>query len=85
MFSSWYFLRILAAFLDAGKFRVEEIEKFDQDDLNVDDAMVLDAGDEVYVWVGDGAEEEEKDKAFEMAAVSTLSTFRRSITNLVLR
>jgi gelsolin len=51
-----------------GKFRVEEIEKFDQDDLNVDDAMVLDAGDEVYVWVGDGAEEEEKDKAFEMAA-----------------
>jgi gelsolin len=35
-----------------GKFKVEEIANFEQDDLDSDDIMVLDGGDEVYVWVG---------------------------------
>lgn len=32
--------------------------------------MVLDSGDEVYVWVGQGSDEQEKEKAFTMAEVS---------------
>lgn len=52
-----------------GKFRVEEIANFEQDDLEPDDIMVLDGGDEVYVWVGSGSTEEEKQKSSEMAKV----------------
>lgn len=32
--------------------------------------MVLDSGDEVYVWVGRGSDDQEKEKAFAMAEVS---------------
>lgn len=52
-----------------GKFRVEEIANYEQDDLDPDDIMVLDGGDEVYVWVGSGSTEEEKEKSNEMAKV----------------
>lgn len=41
-----------------------------QQDLNEDDVMVLDSGDEVYVWVGRGSDDQEKEKAFAMAEVS---------------
>lgn len=68
-----------APFLDArlfhcrilanGKFRVEEVNQYEQEDLNVDDIMVLDGGDEVYVWEGEGSTEEEKEKSIEMANV----------------
>jgi len=50
-----------------GKFKVEEIANFEQDDLDPDDIMVLDGGDEVYVWIGAGSTEEEKAKSNEMA------------------
>lgn len=50
-----------------GKFKVEEIGDFTQDDLDVDDIMVLDGGDEIYVWEGQGSTEEERDKAVDMA------------------
>lgn len=52
-----------------GKFRVEEIANFAQDDLDPDDIMVLDGGDEVYVWVGNGSTAEEKAKSIDMAKV----------------
>lgn len=68
-----------APFLDArlfhcrilmnGKFRVEEIGQYEQEDLNVDDIMVLDGGDEIYVWEGAGSTDEEKEKSMEMANV----------------
>ena len=48
---------------------VEEVVFFDQGDLNVDDCMVLDTGDEVYVWVGSGADADEKEKALALAEV----------------
>lgn len=54
-----------------GKFKVEEISNFEQDDLDPDDIMVLDGGDEVYVWVGNGSTEEEKEQSSEMARVIT--------------
>ncbi|XP_052860411.1 gelsolin isoform X3 [Anopheles cruzii] len=49
------------------KLRVEEVPHFEQEDLNVDDVMVLDGGDEIYCWVGNGATEEERTKSTDMA------------------
>jgi gelsolin len=37
--------------------------------LDPDDIMVLDGGDEVYVWVGTGSTDEEKTKSLDMAKV----------------
>lgn len=54
-----------------GKFRVEEIHDFEQDDLEPDDIMILDGGDEVYVWEGRGSTPDEKDKSVELANVRT--------------
>lgn len=53
-----------------GKLRVEEIHDFDQDDLDPDDIMILDGGDEVYVWEGIGSSPEEKEKSLDVANVS---------------
>lgn len=55
--------------LTNGRFRVDEIANFEQDDLDPDDVMVLDGGDEVYVWVGSGSTDEEKEKSLDMAKV----------------
>lgn len=51
----------------SGKFRVEEIETFTQEDLDEDDIMVLDTGAEVYVWVGKGANEVERKNSDKLA------------------
>ncbi|GFG33063.1 hypothetical protein Cfor_12089 [Coptotermes formosanus] len=51
----------------AGKFRVEEITYFRQEDLDEDDIMVLDSGDEIYVWVGNKASPEERQLGMKMA------------------
>lgn len=53
-----------------GKLRVEEIHDFDQDDMDQDDIMILDGGDEVYVWEGVGSSPEEKEMSLEVANVS---------------
>jgi gelsolin len=58
--------------LTNGKFRVSEINNFEQDDLDVDDIMVLDGGDEIYVWEGEGSTDEEKAKSLDMAQVCVL-------------
>lgn len=44
------------------RFKLETIEDFEQEDLNDDDIMIMDAGDEVYVWIGKGATEREIEK-----------------------
>jgi len=51
----------------SGTFKVEEITNFSQDDLSKDDVMILDAYDEVFVWVGSGANDLEKTMAMETA------------------
>lgn len=55
-----------------GRFRVEEVHHYEQEDMDVDDIMVLDGGDEIYVWEGDGSTEEEKAKSLEMANVCVM-------------
>jgi len=50
-----------------GAFKVEEIYNFSQTDLDSDDVMILDTYNEVFVWIGRGANELEKKNAMETA------------------
>ncbi|XP_063598696.1 LOW QUALITY PROTEIN: gelsolin, cytoplasmic-like [Penaeus indicus] len=71
----------------AGCLRVNEVSNFGQEDLNEDDVMVLDSGDEVYVWIGRGSDDQEKEKAFEMAEtyIKTDPTERTLASTVLLR
>ncbi|KAJ7375647.1 hypothetical protein OS493_039842 [Desmophyllum pertusum] len=51
----------------SGAFRVEEIFEYCQEDLIEDDVMFLDTYDEVFVWIGEGANEVEKAEAVTVA------------------
>lgn len=62
--------------LNNGKLRVEEIGDFEQADMDADDIMILDGGDEVYVWEGAGSTPEEKEKSLEVANVRNLNEIR---------
>lgn len=53
--------------LTSGKLRVEEIDDYDQEDLDEDDVMILDGGDELYIWEGKDSSEEERRKSLEVA------------------
>ena len=48
---------------ESGKVHVEEIADFYQEDLDGDDVMILDGFNTIYVWIGAGANKEEKDHA----------------------
>ncbi|KAL7097893.1 hypothetical protein ACP275_10G172100 [Erythranthe tilingii] len=49
-----------------GKFEVEEIYNFSQDDLLTEDILILDTHAEVFVWVGHSVDSKEKQNAFEI-------------------
>ncbi|XP_041362840.1 advillin-like [Gigantopelta aegis] len=51
----------------SGRFLVEEIVDFSQEDLVEDDVMLLDTFDEIFVWVGKGANEIEKKESLTTA------------------
>ena len=50
-----------------GKFRAYEIFDFKKEDLVNDDAMILDSGAELYVWIGKTADAKEKKGATKLA------------------
>ncbi|ETN81172.1 hypothetical protein NECAME_02215 [Necator americanus] len=52
---------------ESGKLVVEEIANFDQESLDGDDVMILDALNSIYVWVGAGANPKEKEGAQDTA------------------
>lgn len=58
--------------LSNGKLRVEEIDDYKQEDLDEDDVMILDGGDEVYMWEGKDSSEEERRQSLEVANVRYL-------------
>lgn len=51
----------------SGKFTVEEIVAFVQQDLDEGSIFILDTYDEIFVWVGDGANEFEKKESYKTA------------------
>ncbi|VFQ71900.1 unnamed protein product [Cuscuta campestris] len=52
--------------MNKGKFEVEEVYNFSQDDLLTEDVLVLDTHAEVFVWVGQSTDLSEKQNAFEI-------------------
>jgi len=50
-----------------GYFYAEEVWDFAQEDLIVEDVMLLDAGPEVYIWIGSKSNDEEKKGALVLA------------------
>lgn len=52
--------------LNKGKFEVEEVYNFSQDDLLTEDMLILDTHAEVFVWVGQSVDSKEKQSAFEI-------------------
>lgn len=65
--------RLFQASNNRGYFYVEEIFDYDQEDLIEEDVMILDTFFEVFVWIGNGANNEEKKGALE-AALQYIST-----------
>ena len=53
-----------------GRFEVEEIFNFTQEDMEDDDVMLLDTYDSIFLWVGQKANSKEKQEAMKTAVVS---------------
>nr|XP_043611110.1 villin-3-like [Erigeron canadensis] len=49
-----------------GKFEIEEVYNFDQDDLLPEDILILDTHAEVFVWVGHAVDQKEKKAALDL-------------------
>ncbi|KAG8192852.1 hypothetical protein JTE90_014629 [Oedothorax gibbosus] len=50
----------------SGRVVMDEICNFVQEDLSEDDVMILDSGEVIYIWIGQGATQEEKDASLKM-------------------
>ncbi|XP_009620592.1 villin-3 [Nicotiana tomentosiformis] len=57
---------LFAYSFNKGKFEVEEIYNFSQDDLLTEDVLLLDTHAEVFVWIGQSADSKEKQSAFDV-------------------
>ncbi|XP_066568739.1 gelsolin isoform X1 [Amia ocellicauda] len=61
--------RLFACSNKTGRFIIEEVPgEMTQDDLATDDVMILDTWEQVFVWIGNEAQEEEKTEAMTSAA-----------------
>jgi advillin len=59
--------RLFSASTATGSFKVEEVDNFDQTDLNDEDVFLLDTFTQLFVWIGSQSSQEEKDKAVQFA------------------
>ncbi|XP_064165454.1 gelsolin-like isoform X2 [Anguilla rostrata] len=60
--------RLFACSNKTGRFIIEEVPgEMTQEDLATDDVMILDTWDQVFVWIGNEAQEEEKTEAMTSA------------------
>lgn len=57
---------LFAFSFNKGKFEIEEIYNFSQDDLLTEDILILDTHAEVFIWVGQSVDSKEKQTAFEI-------------------
>ncbi|KAM4664600.1 gelsolin isoform 2-T3 [Discoglossus pictus] len=61
--------RLFACTNKTGRFIIEEVPgEITQDDLATDDVMLLDTWDQVFVWIGNEAQEDEKKEALASAS-----------------
>lgn len=67
--------RMIRCWSSGGILHAEEVRRFEQSDLQPTDVMLLDGGDELYVWVGSRAPEETERRALSMAVVSLIRLF----------
>eukprot|EP00111_Clytia_hemisphaerica_P018798 TCONS_00055575-protein len=51
----------------SGRMKIKEISPFDQKDLNRDDVMILDCDHKLFLWHGEGANQNEMQTAWETA------------------
>lgn len=59
--------RLFSASTATGTFKVEEVDQFDQGDLNDEDVFLLDTYTQLFVWIGSQSTQQEKDKAMAFA------------------
>ncbi|GJZ42403.1 villin-3 isoform X1 [Tanacetum coccineum] len=57
---------LFAFSLVQGKFEIEEVYNFDQDDLLPEDILILDTHAEVFVWIGQAVDSTEKRSALDL-------------------
>ncbi|KAA8518168.1 hypothetical protein F0562_015642 [Nyssa sinensis] len=57
---------LFAFSFNKGKFEVEEVYNFSQDDLLTEDILILDTHAELFVWVGQSVDPKEKQNGFEI-------------------
>ncbi|XP_022538722.2 villin-1 isoform X1 [Astyanax mexicanus] len=50
-----------------GRFRMTEVAQFTQDDLDEDDVMLLDTWDELFLWIGNSANQYETQESYRCA------------------
>lgn len=68
-----------------GRFRAFEIFNFEKDDMVEDDVMILDSGDEIYVWIGNDANQDERKESLKLAEnyINTDPSDRNSSNTLI--
>lgn len=74
------FTRLFRCSNEKGYFTVaEKCSDFCQDDLADDDIMILDNGDQVFLWLGSRCSEVEIKLAYKSAQVSKMGKMMRSV------
>jgi len=59
--------RLFQCSMISGRFTVDEIVHFEQEDLDENDVMLLDTYDEIFIWIGRTSREWEKQEAMKTA------------------